>query len=79
MNEVINAERRDALIESFTNIAKMNLLTNMDALMVLEILRRVCKRASVELEEGILKAMIDGPESEEDPRGADDSENPGKM
>lgn len=79
MNEVINAERRDALIESFTNIAKMDLLTNMDALMVLEILRRVCKRASVELEEGILKAMIDGPEDENGPRGADDSENPGKM
>lgn len=79
MNEVINAERRDALIESFTNIAKMDLLTNMDALMVLEILRRVCKRASVELEEGILKAMIDGPEDENDPRGTDDSENSEKM
>ena len=79
MNEVINAERRDALIESFTNIAKMDLLTNMDALMVLEILRRVCKRASVELEEGILKAMIDGPEDENDPRGMDDSENSEKM
>lgn len=79
MNEVINAERRDALIESFTNIAKMDLLTNMDALMVLEILRRVCKRASVELEEGILKAMIDEPKSEDDPRGMDDSENSEKM
>lgn len=79
MNEVINAERRDALIESFTNIAKMDLLTNMDALMVLEILRRVCKRASVELEEGILKAMIDGPEDENDPRGMDDSENSEKI
>ena len=79
MNEVINAERRDALIESFTNIAKMDLLTNMDALMVIEILRRVCKMASVELEEGILKAMIDGPESEDDPRGTDDSENSEKM
>ena len=79
MNEVINAERRDALIESFTNIAKMDLLTNMDALMVLEILRRVCKRASVELEEGILKAMIDGSEDENGPRGTDDSENSEKM
>ena len=79
MNEVINAERRDALIESFTNVARMDLLTNMDALMVLEILRRVCKRASVELEEGILKAMIDGPDDENGPRGMDDSENSEKM
>ena len=78
MDEILEAERRDALIESFTSIAKMDLLTNMDGLMVIEILRRACSKASVELEEGILKAMIEGPESEDEPGPEDDPDNPVK-
>lgn len=60
MDEIMEAERRDALIELFTEIAKTDVLTNMDGLLVIQILEQACDRAKVELHEGFLKAMISG-------------------
>lgn len=61
MDEILTAERRDALIDKFTDVAKADVLTNADGVAILEILGDACKRASAELEEGILKALIEGP------------------
>lgn len=60
MNEILNAERRDALIEKITSVAQADVLTNEDALVILEILARACKRSSAMLDEEMLKAMIEG-------------------
>ena len=61
MNEILTPERRDALIDKFTRIAHADVLTNADALSILEVIGQACKRASADIEEGILKAMIEGP------------------
>lgn len=60
MNEILNAERRDALVDKFTRVAQADVLTNEDALAILEIIRRACERASAVLDEEMLKAMIEG-------------------
>ena len=60
MDEILDAERRDALIDKFTRIAKADVLTNADALAILEIAENACRRASAELEEEMLRALIDG-------------------
>lgn len=60
MDEILEEERRDALIEMFTNTAKANVLTNAEALTIIKILESACARAQVELEERFLKAMIEG-------------------
>lgn len=61
MDEILTAERRDALIDKFTRIAHADVLTNADALAILEILGDACKRASASLEEDMLKALIEDP------------------
>lgn len=61
MNEIMDPERRDALVKEFVSVANSDVLTNMDGLTILEILKQACERASVELEEGILKSLIEGP------------------
>lgn len=66
MNEIMDAERRDALVEEFVRVANADVLTNMDGLTILEILKKACERASAELEEGILTALITGEEIEEE-------------
>lgn len=65
MEERIDQDRRDRLVEMFTNTAE--LLTNGDALEVVRILENACRRASAELEEGILEALINGEEIGDDP------------
>ncbi len=67
MNEILEPERRDALVREFANVANMDVLTNMDGLLILKILEDACSRANAEIEEGILKAMIDGPEGDPTP------------
>lgn len=61
MNEIMDPERRDALVKEFVSVANSDVLTNMDGLTILEILKQACERASADIEEGILKAMIEGP------------------
>jgi len=68
MDEILNAERRDALIKKFTEAAKADVLTNADALAILEIVEQACKRMSASLEEEMLLAMIQG----EDPTPGDE-------
>ena len=60
MDEILTAERRNALIDKFTRTAQADVLTNADALAILEIVEQACKRASADLEEGMLLAMIEG-------------------
>lgn len=65
MDEILEPEKRDELIERFTSTAKLNVLTNMDALMVMEILKTACQRASASMEEDFLQRLIDGEDFEE--------------
>ena len=71
MDEILNSKHRDDLIERFANVAKADLLTNMDALAIVNILVEACRRASVNLEEEMLRGLIEG----EDPSsGLEDAE-----
>ncbi len=65
MDRRLTPERKDALVNMFTKTADM--LTNGDALAIIEILERACNRASAELEEDMLRALIEGNEIEEGP------------
>ena len=47
------------LKEQFTEIADRNLLTNEDALMIIEILNRACARKKAEIYEDIIAVRID--------------------
>lgn len=65
MDELLEAERREALIEMFTSTARLDVLTNLDALTIIQILRQACEKASVEMEESIMTRLINGEEIEE--------------
>ena len=60
MNEILTAERRDALIDKFTRTAKADVLTNADAIAIISILEEACRRESANLEEAMLRALIEG-------------------
>lgn len=74
MDETITPERRDALIELFASVAEADVLTNLDALTIIEILQRACERAQVELHEGLLTALINGPDAEDPTQGPAEQE-----
>ena len=59
MDEIITEARREMLKEQFTEIADRNLLTNEDALMIIEILNRACARKKAEIYEDIIAVRID--------------------
>ena len=65
MDRILLEKHRERLINAFTKVARNDLLTNEDGLVILELLGRACKRAAVDLDEEMLREMING--SEEDP------------
>lgn len=62
MDEIITEERREALKQHFTEIADRDLLTNEDALMIIEILHQACARKKAEIYEDMMNELIDGGE-----------------
>ena len=60
MDEILNAERRDSLIEKFTWVAKEDVLTNGDAMKIIDILRRACERKRAELYEDLVIGRLEG-------------------
>ena len=64
MDEIITEERKKNLIEMFTAVAEKDLLTNMDALTIIQVLEDACRRKTAELGEEIMKAMIEGWDEE---------------
>ena len=66
MDEILTEERKKSLIEKFTMVAEENVLTNMDALMIVEILQRACERAQAEVYEKIVVEQIKGDEPNAD-------------
>lgn len=64
MEKILTPEHRDELIERFTNVAKADILTNMDALTIVKILEKACQRASANLEEEAMKMLLEGDEPE---------------
>ena len=58
MDEILEEERREALKKHFAEIADKDLLTNQDALMIIEILHQACKRKQAEISEDIMMEML---------------------
>lgn len=59
MDEIIDEERRERLKEHFARIADEDVLTNGDALMIIEILRKACERKKAEVYEDIVSNRIE--------------------
>lgn len=70
MSEAITPERRNKLVEMFASTAEF--LTNEEALEIVEIMENACHRASAELEESILKALIEGSVQEDPTPGVEE-------
>ena len=60
MDEILEEERREALKKHFAEIADKDLLTNQDALMIIEILHQACKRKQAEISENIMIEIMNG-------------------
>lgn len=54
MDEIITEERRERLKKQFTEVADRDLLTNGDALMIIEILHQACARKKADITEKYL-------------------------
>lgn len=66
MDQILNEEKRDALIAHFTEVAGHDVLTNQDALMIIEIIKDACERKQATMYEDIITRMIEyGVEEEE--------------
>lgn len=59
MDEIIDEERKERLKEHFARIADKDVLTNGDALMIIEILRNACERKQAEVYEDIVSNRIE--------------------
>ena len=59
MDELITQERREKIVAMFASVAEF--MTNADAVEVIDIMLKVCTRARLDIREGLLKAMIEGP------------------
>lgn len=60
MDEIITAERREKLKKDFLDVANQDILTNQDALMIIEILHGACMRKKAELYEDYISGRIEG-------------------
>jgi len=64
MDEILNEERRELLIAKFTEVAKDDVLTNGDALKIIDILRDACERKKAEIYEDMVIESMEGGEGE---------------
>ena len=62
MDEIITAERREQLKKHFCEVADKDLLTNEDALMIVEILHQACARKKAEIYEDMMNVMLEDGE-----------------
>ena len=59
MDELLSEERKESLIEKVTLIVRSDVLTNLDALAIVEILQRACERKRAEICEEIFTQQIE--------------------
>lgn len=64
MDEKLKKERCDTLKKFCNDIIDQGVLTNGDALMIIEILREACKREKAVLYEDALASIIEGGEED---------------
>ena len=62
MDKIMSPDHRDRLIELFTEVAKTDLLTHADEFVIINVLENACKRASADLQEEMLRGLIEGKE-----------------
>ena len=66
MDEILTEERKKSLIEKFMAVAEEDVLTNMDAMMIIEILLKACERAQADVYEKMVLEQIKGDEPNAD-------------
>ena len=64
MDEKITEERKQNLIKYFTKVAEEDMLTNSDALEIIDILQKACERKQIEIYEDYVSSAINGSEEE---------------
>lgn len=62
MDEIITEERREKLKKYFAEVADKDILTNDDALMIIEILHQACARKKAEIYEDMISGMLEDGE-----------------
>lgn len=62
MDEIITEERREKLKKHFAEVADKDILTNEDALMIIEILHQACARKKAEIYEDMISGMLEDGE-----------------
>jgi len=62
MDEIITEERREKLKKYFAEVADKDILTNEDALMIIEILHQACARKKAEIYEDMISGMLEDGE-----------------
>lgn len=62
MDEIITEERREKLKRYFAEVADKDILTNEDALMIIEILHQACTRKKAEIYEDMISGMLEDGE-----------------
>ena len=60
MEEMLSEERKRRLVKAVTEAVEKDILTNMDALMILQILEDACRKAMTEKYEDIISDRIEG-------------------
>ena len=65
MNELLPDERIESFIEKVALVAREKVLTNLDAMAILEILQRACERASNEMYEEMITRCIEAGDADD--------------
>ena len=64
MEELLSGERREGLKAAFCETVDREVLTNADAIIIIDILKAACERKKITLYENVMKDMIEGTDGE---------------
>lgn len=64
MDELLTGERKEHFCDMIESILADDILTNMDAMMIIEIIKNACERKKTVLYEDAMKTMISGEDGE---------------
>ena len=73
MNELLPDERIESFIEKVALVAREKVLTNLDAMTILEILQRACERASNEIYEEMITRSIEAGDADDNETDSSDN------
>ena len=73
MNELLPDEKIEPFIEKISLVAREKVLTNLDAMAILEILQRACERASNEIYEEMITRCIEAGDADDNETDSSDN------